>query len=220
MTHSKCPTSAAPAWNLAGPFVQPMIAAFGPLLAIARLLGLLIAILGAVGALPPPGALVLSNHQSYLDIVGLGALSKSFFMAKAELGGWPLLGLGTRLAAIPFVLRDNAVSGALVILETEKRLRHGFGMVVFPEGTTSAGRQPLPRTTPTGSFTTSWSASSTSTSSSTASTPWGLATTRVARSRGGGPCPEWFCSRRTFTPMTRSPMRTFLPSPPTIPRMR
>ncbi len=176
-------------WSLPTSITRPVTATLSALLAIVRLLGLLLGILSAVGALslgeflllgrssgrvrlaaklpvvhlfcrycawlfglrietlgalPPRGALILANHQSYLDIVGLGALTRSFFMAKAEIESWPLLGLGTRLAAIPSVLRDNPVSGALAILETERRLGQGFRMVVFPEGTTSANREPLP----------------------------------------------------------------------------
>src|SRR5262249_38246912 len=42
----------------------------------------------------PTGApfLVASNHLSYLDILVLGSLYPSLFLAKREIAGWPLFG--------------------------------------------------------------------------------------------------------------------------------
>ncbi len=97
-----------------------------------------------VGPRPAPGTLIVSNHHSYLDVVALGSLSPCFFLARAEIAGWPLVGLGARLLGIPFVDRENALSRFLAIIEIQRRLSLGCSVVNFPEGTTSAQSIPLP----------------------------------------------------------------------------
>ena len=37
--------------------------------------------------------LIVSNHASYLDIIILGSLFKTSFVAKKEVSRWPLLGI-------------------------------------------------------------------------------------------------------------------------------
>jgi hypothetical protein len=43
---------------------------------------------------PPGHGLVVCNHLSYLDILILSAAMPCFFVAKLEIGGWPILRQG------------------------------------------------------------------------------------------------------------------------------
>jgi 1-acyl-sn-glycerol-3-phosphate acyltransferase len=82
------------------------------------------------------GALLATNHQSYIDppIVGVGLTRKIHFMARKSLFdrfapfGW----LISRLNAFP-VERDRGDVGA--VREALRRLNSGAAIVVFPEGT-------------------------------------------------------------------------------------
>src|SRR5262249_30184575 len=58
------------------------------------------------GPIPARGLLV-SNHLSYLDIVALGAISPSIFVAKQEVRNWPIFGWFARMAGTIFVCRER-----------------------------------------------------------------------------------------------------------------
>lgn len=90
-------------------------------------------------ALPPPGtaAVVVANHQSYLDgIVLFAALPRRpRFLVKAELGRSVLLGRPlARLGAV-FVERFDAGGGIASLGGGAQALAAGELLVVFPEGT-------------------------------------------------------------------------------------
>lgn len=89
------------------------------------------------------GVLFAANHVSYVDIVALGSLLDARFVAKAEVAGWPLFGTLARLSGTVFVDRDRRraeeQSGRIV-----DHLQRGERLVLFPEGTSSDGRQVLP----------------------------------------------------------------------------
>ena len=84
------------------------------------------------------------NHLGYLDVIGLAVASGALFVSKADVQRWPLLGRlfhGTEHMTIDRAsrmgLRDaRARVGA--------KLRAGARVVVFPEGTSSAGDAVLP----------------------------------------------------------------------------
>jgi 1-acyl-sn-glycerol-3-phosphate acyltransferase len=96
------------------------------------------------GALPARGSLVIANHHSYLDIVAIGSIVPSFFLAKHEVSQWPLIGGGAVAIGVPFVQRGNPSSRAAAATTIVERLRAGHTVVLFPEGTTSTRREPLP----------------------------------------------------------------------------
>lgn len=90
---------------------------------------------------PPPGPLlVVANHVSWLDIVVLGRLHGSRFVAKAEVADWPLVGWLARATGTLFLRRGDAASLAAVAERMAFLLRAGEAVVLFPEGTTSDGR--------------------------------------------------------------------------------
>ena len=86
----------------------------------------------------PPGSLWLPNHVSWLDIPVLGGLQGgTVFLAKSEIGRWPVIGRLARLAGTEFIERGRGSEAAGEAVE--RGLRHGRQMVVFAEGTTTDG---------------------------------------------------------------------------------
>ena len=80
-------------------------------------------------------ALLLVNHQSYLDpiILGLALERPVVMLARRNLLEFPILGPYLRgLYGVP-IDRDNP--GTRVIRELVRRLDHGFLVAVYPEGT-------------------------------------------------------------------------------------
>jgi 1-acyl-sn-glycerol-3-phosphate acyltransferase len=83
---------------------------------------------------------VVSNHTSYMDIVVLGRLIPGVFVAKSEVGGWPVFGWMARLARTVFVDRKRG-STARNKAEIEGRLAEGEPLILFPEGTSNDGNR-------------------------------------------------------------------------------
>jgi 1-acyl-sn-glycerol-3-phosphate acyltransferase len=106
-----------------------------------RLAGLSLQTHGAPVAGRP--VLFVANHVSYLDIVLLGSVLDAGFIAKAEVRGWPGIGLIARLGRTLFVARRMAGTGR----ERDaiaRRLAAGESLILFAEGTSSDGRRVLP----------------------------------------------------------------------------
>ena len=86
------------------------------------------------------GALLVANHVSWLDIPAIGTRGMVRFLSKAEVRGWPLVGWMSGLAGTFFIARGANRVGAAVE-QIRARIQGGHPVVVFPEGTTSDGRQ-------------------------------------------------------------------------------
>ena len=85
--------------------------------------------------IPKKGGFILaSNHVSYLDPVALGVACprKLSFMAKADLFAHPLVTKYFLAIEVFPVKKDSADKSALK--EAIKRLSHGKGVAIFPEG--------------------------------------------------------------------------------------
>lgn len=91
------------------------------------------------GNRPEPNSLVLANHRSYLDIVALLSQTPCAFLAKEEIGQWPVMGYAARLNNTVFVDRDCKVSRKAARLAAIERLQRGLTFAAFPEGTTRRG---------------------------------------------------------------------------------
>lgn len=89
-----------------------------------------------------PGA-VVANHSSWLDVFALNARKNIYFVSKAEVAGWPGIGLLARATGTVFINRDRreAVAQKKVF---EDRLDAGHRLLFFPEGTSTDGRRVLP----------------------------------------------------------------------------
>jgi len=97
------------------------------------------------GPVPGDGVyLVASNHVSYLDILVLGSLYPSLFLAKREIASWPLFGWIARGAGTLFVDRDVARDVVRAGREMSERLELGLPLTIFPEGRSSRGVEILP----------------------------------------------------------------------------
>jgi 1-acyl-sn-glycerol-3-phosphate acyltransferase len=95
----------------------------------------------SVGKPPTPPFFLVANHLSYLDILVLYAHLRARFLSKAEVAGWPGLGLVTRWAGTLYIDRERRRDLSRVLPEIEANLASGRGVVVFPEGTSSKGAE-------------------------------------------------------------------------------
>jgi 1-acyl-sn-glycerol-3-phosphate acyltransferase len=93
---------------------------------------------------PPPGGLLISNHQSYLDIVVLSQAVPCVFVSKSEVRSWFFFGRVATLLGTVFVDRSRAASLPDVVAQMQERLQQGLAVVLFPEGTTGNGSDLLP----------------------------------------------------------------------------
>jgi 1-acyl-sn-glycerol-3-phosphate acyltransferase len=89
-----------------------------------------------------PSVLFVSNHSSWLDVVVLGATLEACFVAKREVGQWPVVSLIARLGRTVFVSRSRTQTKGEAALIRE-RLAAGDSIILFPEGTTSDGGRVL-----------------------------------------------------------------------------
>jgi 1-acyl-sn-glycerol-3-phosphate acyltransferase len=103
---------------------------------LCRALGLRVCVSGAV----VDGSLLVANHISWLDIPVLGAQAQVGFLSKAEVRGWPLVGWMSAVAGTLFIER-GANQAASVSAQIASAIAGGRTLVIFPEGTTSDGRQ-------------------------------------------------------------------------------
>jgi len=91
-------------------------------------------------ALPAGGAVLVSNHQSGVDIpLLLAAFPRPVkFLAKRELGEIPLFGKAMAASGNLFVDREDPRDAVQMLRDAGARVRGGELLVVFPEGTRSA----------------------------------------------------------------------------------
>jgi 1-acyl-sn-glycerol-3-phosphate acyltransferase len=82
--------------------------------------------------------LFVANHASYADMEVLGSVIPGSFIAKAEVGAWPLFGTLARLQRSVFVDRRVRSSAQQCDSLTE-RLQEGGNLILFPEGTSNDG---------------------------------------------------------------------------------
>lgn len=97
------------------------------------------------GRLAPGARLLVLNHLSWLDVMVLHALCpEARFVAKADVRRWPLVGPLVAGAGTVFVDRDRPLRLRQAADEVVAVLRGGGTVALFPEGTTSDGRDVLP----------------------------------------------------------------------------
>lgn len=90
-----------------------------------------------------PGAMLVANHISWVDIFVINAVSPTAFVSKAEVRDWPLIGwLAARNGTI-FLRRGSRGHARIINAETAARLDAGSNVAIFPEGTTTDGSHVL-----------------------------------------------------------------------------
>jgi len=88
--------------------------------------------------------LLVSNHVSWADILVIGSVMPVAFVAKREVGDWPLVGATARLQRTVFVDRARRHQTAATISQIVDRMAEGIPVVLFAEGTSSDGNRVLP----------------------------------------------------------------------------
>ena len=104
------------------------------------LLGLRLSVQGE--PLAGQGAFV-ANHSSWLDIFVLNAVTRLYFVSKAEVAKWPGIGWLARATGTVFIDRDRAQAAKQAQVFRD-RLNAGHKLLFFPEGTSSDGTRILP----------------------------------------------------------------------------
>ncbi len=84
--------------------------------------------------------LMVSNHISYTDILVLASIEKLVFITSVEMRNSPFLGAVTRLGGSLYTNRKSPVSLKQEIQNFSDAIDQGFKVVLFPEGTSSEGR--------------------------------------------------------------------------------
>jgi 1-acyl-sn-glycerol-3-phosphate acyltransferase len=91
------------------------------------------------GALPTGasvggGALIVANHNSYMDILILGACAPGSFLAKGEIARWPVIGFAARAGGVLFVERDSPRASHRLIGVGGQALSGGNRILICLEG--------------------------------------------------------------------------------------
>jgi 1-acyl-sn-glycerol-3-phosphate acyltransferase len=109
--------------------------------ASARLMGLTVNVRNTAPSAP---FLLTSNHLSYVDVVVFASLLPCAFVAKSEVSGWPILGSVSTTFDTIFIDRKNRRDVLRAMRMVETTLGQGLGVVLFAEGTSTAGLTPKP----------------------------------------------------------------------------
>lgn len=101
--------------------------------------------LKVVGQPVPNGpALLVANHISWLDIVVIHAARHCRFVSKSDIRDWPLVGLLATGAGTLYIERTNRKDALRMVKDMATAMQEGDVVAIFPEGTTSDGRDLLP----------------------------------------------------------------------------
>jgi len=89
-------------------------------------------------------ALLVANHISWLDISVIHAARYCRFVSKSDIREWPLVGKLATGAGTLFIERTSRKDALRMVKDMADAMREGDVVAVFPEGTTSDGRDLLP----------------------------------------------------------------------------
>lgn len=95
------------------------------------------------GPLPQAPALLVSNHVSWLDIPVIGSLTHSNFLSKDDVRRWPVIGWLAAAAGTLFIRRGAGEAGSIARRIASHLEADGL-LTLFPEGTTTDGREVRP----------------------------------------------------------------------------
>jgi len=82
----------------------------------------------------------VANHESFVDILLLSHLPFEMkWMSKSDFFRFPFVGWGMRMAGDIKLERTDAKGGVAALAESRDRLEKKVSVMIFPEGTRSAG---------------------------------------------------------------------------------
>lgn len=90
------------------------------------------------------GRVFVMNHRSVLDVFVTLAFFESTIVSRADLAGWPVIGMAARRVGTLFVDRSSRKSGSEVTNAMAAAVERGRGVMIYPEGTTFAGDEVRP----------------------------------------------------------------------------
>jgi lyso-ornithine lipid O-acyltransferase len=86
---------------------------------------------------------IVANHSSWLDVFVLNAVQTIYFVAKAEVADWLLIGWLARATGTVFIARKGTEAKKQQEI-FESRLQAGHRLLFFPEGTSTDAIRVLP----------------------------------------------------------------------------
>ena len=89
-------------------------------------------------------SLWVSNHISWVDILLFAGGHTVDFIAKSEVGDWPLVGNVVKKTGTVLIDRNNKFQAYRSLPLLQERMLAGTPILVFPEGTTTSGSHTLP----------------------------------------------------------------------------
>ncbi len=87
-----------------------------------------------------PGALLVANHISWIDIYVINAVLPAAFVSKEEVRRWPLIGWLAAKNDTVFLRRGSRGHARIINGQVAALLACGKHVAVFPEGTTTDGQ--------------------------------------------------------------------------------
>lgn len=96
------------------------------------------------GVVPENAGMIVANHRSYLDPILFIAEVDAVPLCMAEVRSWPVVGWGADMSGVLFVQRDDPMHRTAMTRAIIRKVRQGFPVLIFPEGTTSGERGTLP----------------------------------------------------------------------------
>ncbi len=85
------------------------------------------------------GRVVVANHVSWIDTFAMNAVLPCRFIAKSEIGRWPLLGVLVTRAGTLYIERGRRHAVASMNHSVRQHLQAGETIALYPEGTTTDG---------------------------------------------------------------------------------
>ncbi len=86
------------------------------------------------------GGLIVSNHIGYLDIISHSSVFNVRFSPKSTLRSWPLIGGLISMNRPVWIDRTSKQSSKKSLTEFRETMEQGINLLVYPEGTTSSGK--------------------------------------------------------------------------------
>lgn len=107
------------------------------------ILGLEIKVEGNGVLVPENGGLVISNHQSYLDILVHAAAGGMCFTPNSGIRKWFFFGWYVGLSNPVWIDRTSPAKAKKTLEEFRRVIGEGSALMLYPEGTTTRGDVPL-----------------------------------------------------------------------------
>ena len=89
-------------------------------------------------------ALLVANHISWLDILVIHAARYCRFVSKSDIRDWPIVGPLATGSGTLYIERTSRKDALRMVHDMADAMKEGDVVAVFPEGTTSDGRELLP----------------------------------------------------------------------------